>query len=167
MPPLRRGGTKIRVAQNVELLPGRYRVTAYLRGLDVGAGTYGTSTEFMFDGRYLPLRKNGTFGWTKLTYVGEIGEKKQAGPSFGLMAPGHLWVNDVTLERVGQDVPLTDNPLLGPEESPIEPPGEIPAAAVRCPECGYRNGAWRVCYACGATLGSARVASRQSIRRSS
>ncbi len=153
---------KIRVAQNVELLPGRYRVTAYLRGLDVGTGTYGTSTEFMFDGRYLPLRKNGTFGWTKLTYVGEIGEKKQAGPSFGLMAPGHLWVDDVTLERVGQDVPLTDNPLLGPEESPIEPPGEIPAAAVRCPECGYRNGAWRVCYACGATLGSARVASRQS-----
>ena len=118
---------KIRVAQNVELLPGRYRVTAYLRGLDIGTGTYGTSTEFMFDGRYLPLRKNGTFGWTKLTYVGEIEEKKKAGPSFGLMAPGYFWVDDVTLERVGQDVPLTDNPVLGPEESPIEPPGEIPS----------------------------------------
>ena len=29
-------GAKIRVAQNVELTPGRYRVTAYLRGLDIG-----------------------------------------------------------------------------------------------------------------------------------
>ena len=33
-------GAKIRVAQNVELTPGRYRVTAYLRGLDIGTGTY-------------------------------------------------------------------------------------------------------------------------------
>ena len=40
----------------------------------------------MFDGKYQQLNKNGTFGWTKLTYVGEIKEKKQAGPSFGLMA---------------------------------------------------------------------------------
>ena len=31
-------GAKIRVAQNVELSPGRYRVTAYLRGLDIGTG---------------------------------------------------------------------------------------------------------------------------------
>jgi hypothetical protein len=153
---------KIRIAQNVELRPGRYRVTAYLRGLDIGTGTYNATTEFMFDGRYLQLHKNGTFGWTKLTYVGEIKERKQAGPSFGLMAPGNLWVDDVTLERVGQDVPLTDNPLLGAEESPIEPPGDIPAAAVRCPECGYRNGSWRDCYACGASLGSARVANSRT-----
>ena len=35
----------------------------------------------MFDGKYMPLNKNGTFGWSKLTYVGEVKEKKQAGPS--------------------------------------------------------------------------------------
>ncbi len=49
---------KIRAAQNVELVPGRYRITAYLRGLDIGTGTYGMSTEFMFDGNYIPLHKN-------------------------------------------------------------------------------------------------------------
>ena len=54
----------------------------------------------MFDGKYIPLDKNGTFGWTKLTYVGEIKEKKQAGPSFGLMAPGYFWIDDVSLEKV-------------------------------------------------------------------
>ena len=45
-------GAKIRVTQNVELEPGRYRVTAYLRGLDIATGTYGATTEFMFDGKY-------------------------------------------------------------------------------------------------------------------
>ncbi len=52
---------KIRVVQNVALEPGRYRITAYLRGLDIGTGTYGMTTEFMFDGNYIPLHKNGDF----------------------------------------------------------------------------------------------------------
>ncbi|MBV8130254.1 MAG: hypothetical protein JO114_21605 [Planctomycetaceae bacterium] len=146
-------GAKIRVAQNVELTPGRYRVTAYLRGLDIGKGTYNFTTEFMFDGKYQQLNKNGTFGWTKLTYVGEIEEKKQAGPSFGLMAPGYFWIDDVSLEKVGDDVPLTKAPVLGNEEAPIAPPGEIVRTAVRCSECGYRNNPdGGTCYACGAAL---------------
>ena len=151
---------KIRVVQNVALEPGRYRVTAYLRGLDIGTGTYGMSTEFMFDGNYIPLRKTGTFGWTKLTYVGEVKEKKQAGPSFGLMGSGYFWIDDVSLEKVGRDVPLTEKPVLSDEESPIAPPGEIPAEAVKCPDCGYRNGAWPKCYACGAPLRTAAASSR-------
>ena len=106
-------GAKIRVTQNVTLEPGRYRVTAYLRGLDIGTGTYGASTEFMFDGKYIQLNKKGTFGWTKLTYVGEITEKKQAGPSFGLFAPGYFWIDDVTLEAVGAEIALTEAPVLG------------------------------------------------------
>ena len=152
-------GAKIRMAQNVALEPGRYRVTAYLRGLDIGKGTYNSTTEFMFDGKYQQLNKNGTFGWTRLTYVGEIKEKKQAGPSFGLMAPGYFWIDDVALEKVGDDVPLTDAPVLGEEESPIAPPGDISQSPVRCPECGYRNNpAGKTCYACGTALASGTVA---------
>jgi len=115
-------GAKIRVTQNVELTPGRYRVTAYLRGLDIGKGTYNFTTEFMFDGKYQQLNRNGAFGWTKLSYVAEIKEKKQAGPSFGLMAPGYFWIDDVSLEKVGDEVPLTEAPVLGNEEAPIAPP---------------------------------------------
>ena len=107
---------KIRVAQNVALGPGRYRIAAYVRGLDIGTGTYGMSTEFMFDGNYIPLGKKGTFGWTRLTYVAEVKEKKQAGPSLGLMAPGYFWIDDVSLEKVGNDVALTEKPVLGAEE---------------------------------------------------
>ena len=146
-------GAKIRVTQNVELSPGRYRITAYLRGLDIGRGTYNATTEFMFDGKYVQLNKNGTFGWTRLTYVGEVKEKKQAGPSFGLMAPGYFWIDDVALEPVGNDVPLTGAAVLGAEEAPIAPVGEIANSAVRCSECGYRNNAdGATCYACGTAL---------------
>ncbi|MBE3134172.1 MAG: zinc ribbon domain-containing protein, partial [Acidobacteria bacterium] len=152
-------GAKIRAAQNVPLEPGRYRITAYLRGLDIGTGTWNMTTEFMFDGRYVQLGRNGTFGWTPLAYVGEITEKKEAGPSFGLMAPGYLWIDDVAMEKVADDVPLTEKPVLGAEESPIAPPGEIGPGAVRCPECGYRNmPAWKTCYACGTPLEAKKAA---------
>src|SRR5271157_633436 len=115
-------GAKIRVIQTHELAPGRYRITAYLRGLDIGTGTWNATTEFMFNDNYMQLTKNGTFGWTKLTYVAEIKEKRMAGPSFGLMAPGYFWIDDVSLEKVGGDIPLTEKPELGKEESPIAPP---------------------------------------------
>jgi hypothetical protein len=152
-------GAKIRATQNVQLNPGRYQITAYLRGLDIGTGTNGWATEFMFDGKYHQLNKNGTFGWTRLTYVGEITQPKQAGPSFGLMAPGFFWIDDVSLERVDASVLLTERPLLDREAAPINPLGPILPGALRCPQCGYKNNAaWRACYACGSRLESARPA---------
>jgi hypothetical protein len=147
---------KIRAWPNHLILePGRYRITAFLRGLDIGTGAYGQTTEFMFAGKYLGLKKNGTFGWSRLTYVGDVAEKKDySHPSFGLMAPGYLWVDDVSVEKVGTDVLLTPEPTIGPEEKAIAPPGELGPTAVRCPECGYRNQpAWGHCYACGTVLG--------------
>ncbi len=146
---------KIRACSDKLILePGRYRITAYLRGLDIGTGAWNQTTEFMFAGKYMPLKKNGTFGWAQLTYVGDVTEKRDfSHPSFGLMAPGYLWVDDVAVERVGQDVPLTAEPVLGQEEKPIAPPGELDDEAVRCIECGYRNmPSWGRCYACGSTL---------------
>ncbi|MGA2496197.1 MAG: glycoside hydrolase domain-containing protein [Tepidisphaeraceae bacterium] len=146
-------GAKIRMVQTPELAPGRYRITAFIRGLDIGTGVWNQTTEFMFNEKYIPLNKNGTFGWTKLTYVGELKEKKKTGPSFGLMAPGYLWVDDVSLVKVADDTPLTDKPILDKEESPVAPPGELGNDAVRCPECGYRNALkWGHCYACGTAL---------------
>jgi hypothetical protein len=148
--------------------PGRYRVTAYLRGLDIGRGPNNECTEFMFDGNYIPLRKSGTFGWTRLTYVGEVQKTRDLPyPSFGLMAPGYLWVDDVSVERVEDDEPLTPQPLLDEEEKPIEPPGPLGDAIVRCPECGYRNNSeWHQCYACGSALNAKKgPAPKEAVRR--
>jgi hypothetical protein len=144
---------KIRLAQNQDLEPGRYRITAYIRGLDLGEGAWNTSTEFMFAGKYMSLKRNGTFGWTRLVYVADLREKMRTGPSFGLWAPGYFWIDDVSLERVGTDVPLTDTPVLGHEEAPIAAPAPLGAGAIRCPRCGYRNmPGWEKCYACGSPL---------------
>ena len=107
----------------------------------------------MFDDKYIQLAKGGTFGWTPLTYVADLTAKKEATVSFGLMGTGYFWIDDVTLTKVGNDVPLTDKPSLGAEASPIALPGELTAAAVRCPECGYRNPpTGMACYACGTPL---------------
>jgi len=47
----------------------------------------------------------------------------------------------------------TFEPVLGGEEKPIAPPGELGEGAVRCDECGYRNmPAWGRCYGCGSPL---------------
>jgi hypothetical protein len=159
---------KIRLAQTHPILePGRYRITAYLRGLDISTGVWNATTEFACDGQYFQLQKNGTFGWTPLTYVFQVQERKQDfyGPAFGLMAPGYLWVDDVEMVKVPNDVPLTDKPVLGTEEEPLAPPGELGPDAVRCPQCGYRNqAAWKTCFACGAKLDLPAVAQGPAVK---
>jgi hypothetical protein len=146
---------KIRIWQEHILEPGRYRITAYLRGLDISTGQWGQTTELAFNNQYMQLNKNGTFGWSKILYVAEIKEKTKTMVSFGLMAPGFLWIDDITLEKVGEDVPLTAAPVLGLEDAPIVPPGQLSAGAVNCPFCGYKNmPAWKSCYACGTPLES-------------
>ena len=149
-----RTGPKMRIQHSIELEPGRYRITAYLRGLDIGKGIWSSTTEFMFDEKYISLAKNGTFGWSKMTYVVDVPQEKEVlGPSFGTWAPGYFWVDDVTVEKVGGGVALTPKPILGPEEAPIAPPGSLDGNAVRCPECRYRNMlAWKNCFACGTDL---------------
>src|SRR5215469_3855446 len=144
---------KIRLAQTQDLDPGRYRITAFLRGLEIGTGIWNQTTEFMFAGKYINLKKTGTFGWTRLTYVADLTEKSKTGPSFGLFGPGYFWIDDVSMERVGSDVKLTPEPVLDREEAPIAPPGPVGAGAVRCPVCRYRNmPQWKKCYACGNAL---------------
>jgi hypothetical protein len=146
-------GPKIRTSQLNDLQPGRYKITAYIRGLDIGTGVWNSTTEFMFADKYFGLKKNGTFGWSRLTYVAEIAEKRQAGPSFGLWAPGYFWIDDASLVKVGNDVPLTAEPVLGTEEATITPPGDFGPDAVRCAECGYKNmPRWKTCYTCGTRL---------------
>jgi hypothetical protein len=157
-------GAKIRAWPNdLTLEPGRYRITAWMRGIGIGIGQYGETTEFMFDGKYIQLKKNGTFGWIKLTYVGDVKEKRAgaAHPSFGLMMPGYLWIDDVSVERVGANVPLTPVPVFGPEEARIAPPVEPGPNPVRCPECGFLNHPGQThCYGCGTALPTHKAATQ-------
>jgi hypothetical protein len=149
---------KIRLSQRRELAPGRYRVGAYLRGLDIAGSGGNRAIEFTFDGLAISLEKTGTFGWTRFTYVAEVGERTRSGPSFELSAPGLLWIDDVSIERVGNDVELTAEAEWGNQEAPVAPPGALGRGEVHCAKCGYRNSPeWKRCYACGAALGDRRT----------
>ena len=147
---------KIRLyTPTVTVEPGRYRFSCYVRGLDIGTHVWGLSEDVSFaDDQYYPLKKTGTFGWTRLDIVKDVPKKQEVVARIGLWAPGRLWVDDGELVRVPDDTPLTDGPVLAAEEAPIAPPGALDAAtAVRCPDCGYRNmPAWGQCYACGESL---------------
>jgi len=146
-----RGG-KIRArCKAVKLAPGRYRLKAHFRGLDLGPGRWKRVMDFCVDGKAYPdMSRTGTFGWTPMTYVFDAVERKEPYQvQFGLWETGRLWIDDVSLEKVDASVPLTPKPVWGKEESPIAAPGEIKAPQ-RCKTCGYRNDAsWKACYACG------------------
>jgi len=127
-------------------------LVATLLSLIPGAATRGEQN-LLADPSFEITKSKDQFGLVFARWGGWKKEKKQAGPSFGMMAPGYFWIDDVTLEQVGDDIALTEAPILGNEEAPVAPPGEILAAAVRCGECGYRNNpGGRACYACGTAL---------------
>lgn len=151
-------GAKVRVyPPAVTVPPGKYRFTCWLRGLDLTGGAYRFTHDVAFadDSKYATLTLPGSWAWRQLTWVKDI---KGDGPveivaRIGHWGPGRTWVDDAAIERVPDDTPVTDTPMLGPEE-PLSPPGPLDAAkAVRCGDCGYLNlPAWGQCYACGAEL---------------
>ncbi|MBV9868035.1 MAG: hypothetical protein JO316_21980 [Abitibacteriaceae bacterium] len=148
-------GGKIRLySPAVTVEPGRYRFTCYIRGLDIsGVGGMAEDVNFV-DDQYYPLKKTGTFGWTRLQIVKDVPAHKEIVGRIGLWGTGRLWVDDGELVRVPENTPLTNGPVLGQEEKPIAPPGPLDVAtSVSCPDCGYHNmPQWGHCYVCGAAL---------------
>ncbi|MFQ5809473.1 MAG: hypothetical protein ACE5JM_07630, partial [Armatimonadota bacterium] len=150
-------GGKIRIgSQSQELAPGRYRMTAYLRGLDIGKGRWGRTVDVsaLFDGKWPAAQLTGTFGWTPVTYVFDVpADAKPVAIYIGLWEEGHLWVDDVSLEAVGPEVAVTPEPVVGEAGAPITMPGPLGERPVRCANCAYRNnGDWGTCYMCGRAL---------------
>ena len=149
-------GGKVRLyTPAVNISPGKYRFTCYIRGLDITGGQWGACEDISFaDDQYFAFKKSGSFGWTRVELVRNVTKQQDVQARIGLWGPGRLWVDDASVERVTEDTPISDAPIIGKEESPIAPPSAIdPARALRCAECGYRNMLeWGKCYACGATL---------------
>jgi hypothetical protein len=144
----------------VKLEPGRYRASVFVRGLDV-VGTYTKAMDFyFFDGIYHAMKVPATFGWTPVSYVFQVDKTiENVQMMVGLVGNGYVWIDDISLEKVGNGVELTPKPVMGKEEAPIAPPGKMGESAVRCPECGYRNNPeWDACYACGTPIAARKAA---------
>ncbi|MFB3891634.1 MAG: hypothetical protein ACE15C_06375 [Phycisphaerae bacterium] len=141
-------------SSELKLEPGRYRMTAFIRGLGI-VPMYSAALDIhVCDGKYRPLKAPETFGWSKVTQVVQLDKANdKAIVQIGLLGGGYLWIDDISLEKVDDSVAVTDSPVLDKEEAPIAPPDKLAADAIRCPECGYRNNKdWTACYACGTAI---------------
>ena len=145
-------------AKEIPIEPGRYRVTLFIRGIDIAQGPGMGNVNFsIFDGKFMAIKVGSNFGWTPLTYVFEVtpdAKSKKIRLFIGFyQSTGRLWVDDADLEKVDDTVALTPAPVLGKEEAPIASPGPLGDHPVHCPGCGYLNPSdVRQCYACGHAL---------------
>ncbi len=134
------------------LHPGRYRVSAWLRALDVKKGQWDVSIWAFADGGKgikSPVKNlKGTFGWSKLTYTIEV-SGRSLGVWFRLKSQGQLWVDDVMI------VPTKAKPIRYRfQVSPVAIPSPgIRGHGLRCQRC-YRW--WKPhhthCAVCGGKL---------------
>jgi len=113
---------KIRIAQPQDLEPGRYRGHGlHSAGLDIGTGNE-LDHRVHVRRQVLPAEeKRGLPAGPSSLMSPDLSTPKKTGLLSGCSRPGYLWVDDVSMERVGAEVKLTDVPQLGSEEAPIAP----------------------------------------------
>lgn len=87
--------------RNFTLKPGRYKITAWLRALDVQAGQWDYSIWLFYQTAEeiaSPVTNlKGTFEWSKVTYTIEVNERS-VDIWFRLRAQGSLWLDDIGIE---------------------------------------------------------------------
>ncbi len=145
-------GETITIHKNLRMQPGRYKVTAWLRALDVAKGEWNYSIWLFYQSGseiQSPMKDlHGTFEWSKITYTIDAGERP-VDIWFRLKSQGMLWVDDIAIEAYDGDSiawQMDKNSAAFPKPNRI---GE----GLRCPFC-YR---WmpeerKNCSVCGTTL---------------
>jgi hypothetical protein len=95
-------GGKIRMySEEIPLAAGRYRLTLYLRGLDIGQGRWGTNLDLSVDqAKFVSMKRSGTFGWTRREVPVVVGlEAKTLTVIFQFQRMvGTVWVDNVALK---------------------------------------------------------------------
>lgn len=132
------------------LKPGRYQISAWLRGLDIQPGHYNESVWVFADGGHgihSPVKNlTGTFSWSRLVFTMEVKDSSLT-VWFRLKSQGQLWVDDVDIQAYrGKKIPFSW--LRSTKAMPVsEPLGH----GVLCQRC-YRW--WKTqqshCLVCGA-----------------
>jgi len=110
---------------------GRVRLRGYVRTKDVGSGWAGLWLRVDRDQRSIAFDNmqqrglHGTNDWTECSVVLDVAENAEV-IAFGVMlvGDGELWVDDLTLERVGDDVATTAEAKAGASPGLIEMRGE-------------------------------------------
>lgn len=135
------------------LAPGRYRVTAWLRGDDIQMGGWGcavwlfysTSTNDQVSTVVKDL--HGSFNWSKASYTIDVPQGLKATQIwFRLKASGSLWLDDISVEAYdGAPIAWSFEPSSIPLPAPSAPGTGIlcdncyrwwPSGSLACPLCG-------------------------------
>lgn len=160
--------SRIRVfSEEISLKAGLYRLTAWIRGMDLSATSQEAALDFGLGDRQFPLKTSKTFGWRQLEHFFEI--KSTVGRtrvSFGLTGPGLTWLDDVRLSLApGVDL-VPAEPRLKEAAEPFPSEQQSTSALVECPVCGFRNVIGKKsCIACGSSLDNISTTPPERVRR--
>ncbi len=91
---------QVTLHKKFNLKPGRYKITAWTRALDVQKGKWDYSLWFFYKTRekiQSPVTNlQGTFGWSEITYTIEV-EEREVDIWFRLKSQGLAWIDDVSV----------------------------------------------------------------------
>ncbi|GEM_PF-1528264 len=159
-------GQEMTLYKKIDLPKGRYRVSAWLRALDVQPGPWNTSIWLFYKtdkGEVNAVKDlHGSFDWSRASYCIEVNDKG-ADIWFRLKSIGTLWVDDIRIE-----------PYEGPIESfffekntgPM-PPSNPPGDGLRCPSCNrWMPKGKHFCTVCGEKLDDEQKATTQKREQS-
>lgn len=150
-------GQQMTMHQNFKLAPGRYKITAQLRSLDVQKGKWDYSIWLFYQaGEKItsPVTNiSGTFNWSEVTYTIDVTDRP-VDIWFRLKSAGTLWVDDVEIVSFAGAA----NDYSFQKSSVDFPMPNLRGTGLRCDNC-YR---WmdkdlQFCTICGEPLGTGRV----------
>lgn len=89
-----------------DLVPGIYKVTTYVRALDMQKGIDGVSFWHFYDGGYGTISPfmdlYGNYDWRKIEYTIKV-KSSELTVWFRLKAPGQVWIDDFQIEKINTE----------------------------------------------------------------
>ncbi|MFB3893881.1 MAG: beta-galactosidase trimerization domain-containing protein [Phycisphaerae bacterium] len=145
------GNCKIAVSDTVKTEAGLYKLTGYVRGINLTPGAQGRAAIVSFEPKGKEMMTNlpnGTYGWRKFELVVKLPEPSdKTGIYVYLFGSGRVWLDDFVLEKLdgtdhkeGLTMSDSEEKLTG-----FDGPGGL-----KCPSCGLMvDPKAQKCAACG------------------
>ena len=118
------GACKIAVSQKMDTQPGFYKITGYVRAVNLKPGTYARGVVLSFEPKGKEIMDGlpaGTYGWRKFERIYRFPQAVQGNLFYVyLFGSGKVWLDDLSLEKV-EGADLKEGLVVGdPEEKFVE-----------------------------------------------
>jgi hypothetical protein len=133
------GPCKLGLSQTVKTEAGCYRLSGYVRAINLKPGQYDRGLVVSFEPKGKELMTDlpsGTYGWRKFEITQTLDEACDNTLLYiYLFGPGKIWLDDLRLEKV-EGTNLKNGPVMGPVEEKLQ--GFAGVGGVECPFCGLK-----------------------------